>query len=219
MCYVSEAMASAARILLATTNPAKAAKLRWVLEGLPLRCIPLSQLSGDYQVSETGASFEENARLKALAGSRAFDGLAIASDGGLSIPALGAQWDHLFTARAAGAQTTDEGRARHLLALLQGKQRDERRVFWTEALAIAQAGKVLASWEEAGTEGYLTETYDPANAIPGFWVYSLWWFPQLGKRYVELAPEELEAVDVTWRRLRERVRGFCKGKGSSPLSF
>jgi len=150
----------------------------------------------------------ENARLKAVAASG--DGLAIASDGGIQIPALGPTWNGLFTARAAGPDADDGTRAEHLLTLMQGQS--NRRILWTEAVALAEGGKLLESWDEAGNEGVLTETYDPANAVPGFWVYRLWFYPGLGKRYVDLSSEELDRVDLTWGRLKEQVQAFFRGQ-------
>ena len=204
-------MAPDTPILLATSNPAKLDKLRWVLEGLPLTCVPLSQFPDQPQPEESGQTFKENARLKASQGSELFRGLAIASDGGLVIPTLaGGEWEALLTARAAGEEADDGARARHLLALMQGKRGEQRRGFWTEAVALAKRGRLLGSWQETGSEGLLTESYDPAKAIPGFWVYSLWYCPQFGKRYVELTPQELAEVDVTWQRLKARVQEYLR---------
>ena len=206
---------NASRILLATGNPAKAAKLRWLLHGLNLAPEDLSAHPDIRLPDETGASFAENARRKAEHASQAFGGLALASDGGVLIPALGAAWDALRTGRAAGPSATDEERARHLLALAAGLQGDARRVLWSEAVAVARNGQTLEAWEATGTEGVLTTDYDPANAIPGFWVYSLWSFPQLGKRYVDLPPAELDAMDTVWPAIRERVqRWFTDGNAS-----
>lgn len=204
-------MAPDTPILLATSNPAKLDKLRWVLEGLPLTCVPFTQLTPQPQPEESGQTFEENARLKASQGSTLFRGLAIASDGGLVIPTLaGGEWEALLTARAAGEEADDGTRARHLLALMQGKEGEQRRVFWTEAVALADRGQLLGSWQETGSKGYLTESYDPSKAIPGFWVYSLWHCPQFGKRYVELTSQELAEVDVTWQRLKARVQKYFR---------
>ena len=96
------------------------------------------------------------------------------------IPALGAAWDELRTGRAAGPRATDAEKAQHLLALAKDLRGDDRRVVWCEAVVLADPDGVLFTWESAATEGRLTEAYDPANAIPGFWVYSLWWFPDAG---------------------------------------
>ena len=194
-------------------QPAKTERLRWLIAELPLT--PL--LQRDYPtllaVEEHGTSFVENAALKAVAAAQVFGGLAIASDGGVVIPALGETWDALRTGRAAGPTASDEERARHLLTLMDGHAGEERRVQWHEAVALADGGGMVQTWEAAGTEGYLTEEYDPANAVPGFWVYSLWRFPALGKRYVDLTPEELAALDTTWGRLREQLQAWWQADG------
>ncbi len=198
-------------ILLATGNPAKSAKLRWLLEDLGLAPSTLADHPDLRLPDETGGSFRANAELKAVVASRACDGLAIASDGGVVIPALGDAWDALRTGRAAGPHATDEAKARQLLSLMAGKRGDDRRVTWSEAVAVADRGTLTAAWDTTETHGVLTETYDPAHAIPGFWVYSLWYFPEASKRYVELTPAELEGQDRTWMALREQARRFFQG--------
>lgn len=194
-------------ILIATSNPAKEAKLRWVLEGLPLDSVLLTERPDITLPDETGTSFIENAMLKAIQASLQFDGLAIASDGGVRILALPPEaWDALRTGRAAGVGASDAERAQHLLSLMRDVHGAARRVLWSEAVAVADNGTVLAAWESDGTDGVLTEAYDPANAMPGFWVYSLWHFPSLGKRYVDLTPEELAREDLTWGILKSQVQ-------------
>jgi inosine/xanthosine triphosphate pyrophosphatase family protein len=199
-------MSDRTRIFIATSNPAKADKLRWVLEGLPFAPLFPEELLGYRPPAETGGTFLENAMLKAVRGSEAVSGIAIASDGGVQVPALGQTWDSLYTGRAAGDDVEEEMRARHLLMLMQGKKGEERRIAWTEAVAVADAGRLLGSWQESGNEGVLTEEYDATHGIPGFWVYSLWYYPQLGKRYCDLTQQQLDSVDVTWRRIKERVQ-------------
>src|SRR5690348_17119706 len=89
-------------LVLATSNAAKRERLRWVVEGLGFQIVTPDDLSGA-EVEETGASFAENAAAKARAWSRAAGGVAaLATDGGLRIPALGAAWDMLRTRRNAG---------------------------------------------------------------------------------------------------------------------
>lgn len=208
-------MARRRPVLLASTNPAKVAKLRWLLETLEVAAIDLAALPPRPAPEETGDSFLANARIKAAYWSNFHDGKVIASDGGVTIPALGDHWDRLMTGRAAGPGSTGAGRAEHLLSLMRGRTGEERRVAWTEALAVAQRGVAVAAWEASGTEGMLTDGYDPAGAIPGFWVYSLWRFPELGRRYVELDATELATVDLTWNRLREEVQRWWRAQARS----
>ena len=142
--------------------------------------------------------------------SEQFEGLVIASDGGVRIPALSAAWDELRTGRAAGVGTSEAEKANHLLSLMKDKVGEERHVYWSEAVALAYDGDVLSNFEMEATEGLLSEAYDPTNAIPGFWVYSLWIFPSLEQRYVDLSPEELAGVDVNWQILKAMVESWYR---------
>ncbi|MEK7872447.1 MAG: non-canonical purine NTP pyrophosphatase [Chloroflexota bacterium] len=204
-------------VLLATTNPAKAAKLTWALDGLGLSLRTLRDMPPAPEPEETGATFEENARIKATYWSRVADCLAIASDGGVAIPALGERWDALQTRRNAGERVTDEERIQRLLDTMRPYRGQERRVLWTEALAVAEKGRALASWQADGDEGYLAERYDPApidRGIPGFWVASLFYYPRFGKCYAELSPDELAQVDTSWRTLKEQAQAWFKARAA-----
>ncbi len=193
-------------ILIATTNPAKEAKLTDLLDEYFFQAVPLREYPSISMPDETSEGFTNNAIAKATQASGQFDGLAIASDGGVRIPALPPEeWVALHTGRAAGPNATDAERAQHLLSLMKGKQGDERNVRWVEGVAIASQGDLLAAWESDATEGILLEEYDPSNAIQGFWVYSLWQFPVSRKRYVDLAPEDLANEDLTWALLKAQI--------------
>ncbi|MDO8532345.1 MAG: non-canonical purine NTP pyrophosphatase [Dehalococcoidia bacterium] len=200
-------------VLLATTNPAKAAKLAWALAGLGLSLRTLRDIPPALEPEETGVTFEENARIKAACWSRRADCLAMASDGGAAIPVLGERWNALQTRRNAGEHATDEERIQRLLDMMQPCHGQERRIYWTEALAVAERGRALASWRADGDEGYLAERYDPARRrIPGFWVASLFYYPRFGKCYAELSPVELAQVDTSWRTLKERAQAWFKDR-------
>jgi len=194
-------------LYIATTNPAKAARLRWVFSDLGLTML---DLPSDIRAGpeETGASFRENAELKACYWSAQLGGLAAASDGGISIPALGARWDALRTARAAGPQATDLTRAEHLIELAAGLSDDERAAFWAEALGLAEGGRLVRSWQAEGTQAQLVERFDSSSLRPGFWAASLCFLPDLGMTLAEVADERLPEADRTWSGLREQVRAY-----------
>lgn len=203
-------------ILLATTNPAKERTFRWLLEGLLFSPVTPGQLGLDSVPEEQGDTHEAIARGKAAASSQAASVLAIASDGGLVIPALGARWESRFTHRFAGPAADDMERVRRLLELMRPYEGAAREASWVEALAIADQGEVLASWELRGGTGIIAESPADAPAIPGFWAFSLWFFPQLGKSYNQLALQEREALDDHWVRLRPMVQRFLQGHLARP---
>lgn len=193
-------------IVLGTTNPAKARSLAWLVEGLGLSCRTAEGLGA--APVESGHTLAENARLKALHWSRCANGLAIASDGGLHIPALGSAWDPLHTHRFAGPQATDEERARALLVLMRELRGPARRAFFVEAVALAFQGDLLAEWEAKGQEGHIVEAV-PARIVPGFWADSLLVYSPDGSGR-ERSPGATPGESGAWTKLRPLVQAFLR---------
>ncbi len=194
-------------VWLATTNPAKADRLAWLVAGLPLRPRRLSEAPPIEPPPETGASYAANATLKAEYYSSRLPGLVLTSDGGAEIPILGDRWQGLYTGRAAGA-VDDEAKLAYLLELLAPYSGADRRAYWNESVALGEAGRVQALWTAASLPGLLATGYDPAKLQRGFWLANLWIYPELGKTHAELSPEEVNEVAGHWASLREQVRAY-----------
>ncbi len=138
-------------LLIATHNPHKAAEFRRML-GDRFEMVDMSVLPGVSAPAETGATFEENARIKALHASARYDGLVLADDSGLEVDALGGA-PGVYSARYAGPAATDaENRAKLLQALAGNRNRAAR---FHCALAVARGGKVIAV-TEGSVEGEIT---------------------------------------------------------------
>ena len=200
-----------ANILLATSNPAKQRRLRWLLEGLSIQPVTPAELGLDHWgPEEEGSSHQENARMKAHSWSRAGGMPAISSDGGLVIPSLGQSWQSLLTHRFAGEEADDDARLDCLLRFMKPHRGEERRASWVEALAIASGGTTLVSWEVNGPTGLLLEEAGAGPAVPGFWVFSIWYFHHLGKNYNQLDEAELERLNDHWSQLKPLVQRFFR---------
>ena len=146
-------------------------------------------------VEENGATFADNAGQKAAAASRvAPRALALASDGGLEIPALGDAWDPLRTNRFAPGDAT-ASKAQQLLALMAPLRGAERAAQWVEALAVARAGRVLATWTERGPRCRV------ASAAPH----------DVGPLWVDGLLERCEGGPTHWDKLALRFSEFCAG--------
>lgn len=100
------------------------------------------------EILESGTSFEENAKLKALAVSRKLPGLVIADDSGLEVDALGGA-PGIYSARYAGANATDTAKIEKLLNELAraGAKVDGRRARFRCVIALARSGKLLGIFE------------------------------------------------------------------------
>jgi XTP/dITP diphosphohydrolase len=77
------------RLLIATTNPGKLREIKGILAGAPVTLVTLEDFPGVAEPEETGATFGENARLKALYYADRLGMAAVADDSGLEIDALG----------------------------------------------------------------------------------------------------------------------------------
>lgn len=79
------------QLLIATTNPGKLREIRGILADVPVDLVSLQQFPGIVEPEETGATFADNARLKALYYNQATGLPAVADDSGLVIDALGGE--------------------------------------------------------------------------------------------------------------------------------
>ena len=204
-------------VLLATGNRDKQQEFRQVIQELPLHPLCPQDLTDppagyqkwrDFSPDETGETHESIARTKAAQWSQAASMLAIASDGGLVVPALGGLWESRYTHRFAGPAAGGEERLERLLELMAPLEGRDRQASWAEALAIAHCGRVLVSWELRGGTGYIAEAPEPKGPAPEFWAFTVWKFPEFGKTYDQMTPAEREATNDHWTRLRQLVRRY-----------
>lgn len=201
-------------ILLATGNADKQRMLAWLLEGLALEPVSPADVGVSASPDESGDSHESIARSKAEAWSQAAGLPAIASDGGLLVPALGANWESRYTRRFAGPAADDAERQRRLMQLLEPYSGSDREAAFAEGLAIAADGRTLASWEVRGATGRIVDTMSDAGGPTdgdGFWVFPLWYFTDFGRTYDRLTQSERAVLGDHWESLRQLVREFASG--------
>ena len=168
------------RIVIATANPGKVRELRALLSDLP---IELLAAEGMPEVEETGATFAENAELKARAAAEWSGEWALADDSGLEVDALnGAPGVH--SNRFAGDNTTEEQRNRRLLELLADVPAPKRTARYRAVVAVAAPdGRVWL--HEGACEGVLLTEGRGEN---GFGYDPLFYMPETGKTMAELDP-------------------------------
>jgi len=201
-------------VLIATSNTGKLRDFAAAAAAHGLGVRPLPGFSTAPPVAEDGATFEENARKKAEYYSRFAPGeIVLADDSGLEVDALhGAPG--VNSARYAATAPTENAsdaanNARLLreLASLAGTQRAARFVC---VLVPARDGQSLASFrgEAAG------QILRAPRGSGGFGYDPLFYFPELGKTFAELAPEEKARVShrgAAFRKFLEWYEGELLG--------
>jgi XTP/dITP diphosphohydrolase len=180
-------------ILIATTNPGKLRDFAGAASQYGIEVAPLPNLASLAAVVEDGMTFEENARKKAEAYSRAVPGeIVLADDSGLEVDALkGAPGVH--SARyAADAphlisnNTDDEANNARLLRELKDVPPDKRTARFVCVIAAARDGQTVEVFR-GQAEGTILNR---GRGTQGFGYDPLFYFPQIQKTFAELASEE-----------------------------
>jgi XTP/dITP diphosphohydrolase len=160
---------------LATRNAHKTREIQHIL-GPEFAVCDLRVYPEIGEILENGASFAENAKLKALAVSKELPGLVIADDSGLEVDALGGA-PGIYSARYAGMNTTDREKTDKLLGELArvSVTKSARRARFRCVIALARNGKLLGMFEGVA-EGTIADKvrgsggfgYDPIFIPEGF---------------------------------------------------
>jgi XTP/dITP diphosphohydrolase len=171
-------------LVVATRNSGKLREFRDLLLPIGSMVLSLRDLSLDAEPEESGSSFAENARLKAIEYSRLTRYPVLADDSGLEVAALGGR-PGIRSARYAGAGASDSDRIRKLLKEIakSGGGRDARFVC---ALALAHEGALLRE-AEGECSGIII---DEPRGTNGFGYDPIFLFPKLGKTFAELSDDE-----------------------------
>lgn len=199
------------QLLLATTNPAKAAFLRRLAEGLGFDLVAGPDVATRPDEDEPDASHEAIAVHKAVAWSRLHTMPVLASDGGIAIPALGDAWESQLTRRNTGeGDVPDETRARRLLGMMKGIEGERRAAHRVEAVAVARDGALVGAWEAQGFHCRVAlDIAPPPGGSNGAWVESVL-IAAAGRRWWELSAAEMEAAGEPWKQLTAPVRGLLE---------
>ena len=167
------------RLLVATTNPGKMREIARILEGLPITVVSLAEVAAIPEPEETGATFAENARLKALYYHQATGLPSVAEDSGLEIDALeGAPGVH--SARWHG--TDYDVKFRKIYELLAERSALGSPARFVCRLALADEGRIVFE-SEGIIEGRIA---DEPKGDKGFGYDPIFFYPPLGRTTAEL---------------------------------
>lgn len=189
------------KILIASTNPGKAAELR-VMLGKDIEWLGLSDFPSIREIPEDGNTFAENARKKALGYASATGLWTIADDSGLAVDALNGE-PGVRSARFSGEKEKDRKLLDHknmakVLKLMEGIPQKKRTARFICRLCLACPEKILA--ESNGIlEGYITEKEAGTN---GFGYDPIVYVPALGKTVAQMDPHEKNSISHRGNAIR-----------------
>jgi XTP/dITP diphosphohydrolase len=190
-------------LVIATRNPGKVREIAAILAelGEAVRVRSLADYPHVPEVAETGATFEQNAVLKAQATAEATGLVTLADDSGLEVDALvGAPG--VQSKRVAGSQASDAGRIAWLLQRLEGVPSERRTARFRSVVALARpgpAGNITIETFHGTCEGCILEAPRGAG---GFGYDPVFLVTELGRSMAELSLNEKNRVSHRARALR-----------------
>ncbi len=176
-------------LLIATTNRHKLEEFRAIFADLPYHLLSLEDAQPGFEVEETGATFQENSQLKAVAYAAATGKLTLADDSGLEIDALGGA-PGVYSARFCGENTPYPERFRVIFERLRGLPPEQRTARFRCVITLAEPSGYCRSVEGV-IEGQITEEPRGEN---GFGYDPIFLVPELGKTTAEIAPEHKNRI-------------------------
>jgi len=186
------------KLLIATNNSGKLEEYRHLLRDLSLEVTALAEEGIGFEPEETGATFEENAVLKARAFAQRSGLITLADDSGLEIDALdGAPGVH--SARYGGTRRgEDVRRYRLVLRQLEGVPWPERTARFRCVVAVATPdGRVETA--EGVVEGVIA--FEPQGEY-GFGYDPIFFIPEFGCTMAQLPPETKNRISHRARAVR-----------------
>ena len=172
---------------MASSNPGKLREYRALAQpasaSVDIAFIPIFDSIAVFE--EIWPTMAENSAGKALHYSRFAEGIVIADDSGLVVPALGGA-PGVLSARYAGPEASDEERVQKVLGEMSEMKGEDRRARFVCVVAVAESGKMLGLFS-ASAEGILL---DEPRGRDGFGYDPIFFFPTLGKTYAEISREE-----------------------------
>jgi XTP/dITP diphosphohydrolase len=201
-------------LLVASSNDGKVREYRALAgkfgAGVTLELLP--HFADLPKFAEVAPTFAENAVGKALHCSRLSQGLLIADDSGLVVPALGGA-PGVHSARYAGPAATDASRIKKLLGEMRDKRGQDRRARFVCVVALAEDGNTRGVFS-ASAEG---EVLDAPRGTGGFGYDPIFFLPELSKTFAELSREEKNQLSHRGKAFRKALDFLLSTSSPSAL--
>ena len=196
------------RLVVATTNRGKLREIEMLLHDIPLTLVTLADWPDVPPPDETGRTFAENARLKAVYYAHHTGQLTVAEDSGLEIDALGGA-PGVESARFGGAGSSYPDKFTLIYDALRAKKAAASTARFVCSLALAHGDDVL--FETRGTvEGTIAP--EPRGS-GGFGYDPIFYYPPFGCTLGEASPEQKAAVSHRGQAFRT-LRTYLTAMGN-----
>lgn len=202
------------KIVAATNNKHKVQELKALFESLEsFELLTLKDIGFTDEIEEDGQTFEENARIKAMAVHAATGYATVADDSGLCVDALGGE-PGIYSARYAsldGQNSDDLENTKKLLKNLEGVPENERTARFISALCFIDVDGTEIS-ETGKVEGIITSEI---RGEGGFGYDPVFFYEPFGKTFGQTSAHEKNEVSHranAVKALKVRLDTYFKNK-------
>ena len=186
------------KIVFATGNAGKMREIREILADMDLEVVSMEEIGADIEIEENGATFEENAAIKARAVGKVCGEIVLADDSGLEVDHLNRE-PGIYSARYMGEDTPYSIKNANIIQRLEGVPQEERTARFVCAIAA-----VFPDGEEVVTHGEIEGWIDyEEKGSNGFGYDPIFFVPEFGRTTAELSDEEKNSVSHRGRALRK----------------
>ena len=195
------------KVILASRNKGKLKEIQAILEKFGMETISRDDAGiPEFEVEETGTTFEENSLLKAQAILDEAHTITIADDSGLEVDALeGAPG--VYSARFAGENCTFEDNNRKLLKELEGVPEEKRGAAFVSVITM-----LFPDGRKLVARGNAEDDSDRDSRNGGFGYDPLFLPEGENRSFAEMAPEEKNRISHRARaleKLEDMIREKC----------
>lgn len=188
------------KLILASNNKNKLREFRQLIAGMDIELIGQRDAGCDFEVEETGATFEENAYLKCSAVTEATGIAAFADDSGLEVDALNGE-PGVYSARyGPGHDASDAARYNYLLGKMENIEDRSARFVCCICCTMPNGDIIRARGE---CEGYIMRV---PHGEGGFGYDPVFHPLCTDKGMAELTPEEKNEISHRGKALREFIK-------------
>lgn len=187
------------KLIFATGNQGKMKEIRMVMEDLGMEILSMKEAGLDMEIEENGATFEENALIKAHAiADRAKDAIVLADDSGLEVDYLNKE-PGVHSSRYMGEDTSYDIKNQHIMELLEGVEEEQRSArFVCVIAAVFPDGREQVV--RATIEGRIARESKGSN---GFGYDPIFYVPEFGCTTAELTLEQKNKISHRGKALEK----------------
>ena len=176
------------KLILASNNAHKLREFTEILSPLGIEIVSQASMGCDFEVEETGTTFEENAYLKAVAVTQATGLPAVADDSGLAVDALNGE-PGIYSARYTGNhEDTDQDRNNYLLKKMEHVEHRTARFVSCISCTFPNGDRIDTRGE---CEGEIMHSVSGKN---GFGYDPIFYYPPMGMSTAQMSSEQKNEV-------------------------